>query len=259
MILAGKTVVVTGAGPGLGRETARLVLRDGGNVVLGARDEEKLERLATELDPSGDRVALRATDITEASHSVSLAELAIDRFGGVDGLVQVAAKEAMGGLGKTSDAVWTEILDANVVGTMHVVTAMTDAMGDGGGSIVLIGSQTFRVSAIGGQQTAYAASKGALHSAMFHLATEFGPRKIRVNMIVPSWMWGPAVQRFVKAQAERRGVDEAKIVGEIAKPMALGEIPTPADIAESAVFFCSDRARMITGQTLYVNAGNFMT
>jgi enoyl-[acyl-carrier-protein] reductase (NADH) len=72
-------------------------------------------------------------------------------------------------------------------------------------------------------------------------------------------MWGPAVQRFVKAQAECRGVDEAKIVGEIAKPMALGEIPTPADIAESAVFFCSDRARMITGQTLYVNAGNFMT
>jgi NAD(P)-dependent dehydrogenase (short-subunit alcohol dehydrogenase family) len=259
MILAGKTVVVTGVGPGLGREVARLVLRDGGNAVLGARDEEKLGRLAAELDPSGERVAVRATDITEAAQCVALAELTIDRFGGIDGVVQVAAKEVMGGLGATSDAAWTEVLGANVLGTMHVVSAMADAMGEGGGSFVIIGSQTFRVSALGAQQTAYAASKGALHSAMFHLATELGPRKIRVNMIVPSWMWGPAVQQFVKAQAERRGVDEAKVVGEIARPMALGEIPTPADIAESAVFLCSDRARMITGQSLYVNAGNFLT
>jgi enoyl-[acyl-carrier-protein] reductase (NADH) len=67
------------------------------------------------------------------------------------------------------------------------------------------------------------------------------------------------VQQFVQFQAERRGVDEAVVVGEIAAPMPLGEIPSVQDVAESAVFLCSERSRMITGQTLYVNAGNHMT
>jgi NAD(P)-dependent dehydrogenase (short-subunit alcohol dehydrogenase family) len=94
---------------------------------------------------------------------------------------------------------------------------------------------------------------------MFHAAWELGPRKIRVNMVVPSWMWGPAVQAFVRAQAERRGVDEDAITAPIKTAMPLGEIPTVDDVANAAIFLCSDRARMITGQTLFVNAGNFMT
>ena len=258
-MLDGKTVLVTGVGPGLGGEVARLVLRDGGNVVLGARNGAKLADLASDLDGTGDRVAHRATDITDAEQCTALAELAVQRFGGIDGVVQVAANEVQGGLAKTSDDDWAAVLAANVNGTMHVVQATVDALADGGGSIVMIGSQTFRVSAMRAQQTAYAASKGALHAAMFHLAKELGPRKIRVNMIVPSWMWGPAVQQFVQFSADRRDVDASVVVAEIAEPMPLGEIPTVADVAESVVFLCSDRARMITGQSLYVNAGNHMT
>jgi NAD(P)-dependent dehydrogenase (short-subunit alcohol dehydrogenase family) len=165
----------------------------------------------------------------------------------------------LAGLAGTADTDWTAVLGTNVIGTMHVVSATTAAMTDDGGSIVFIGSQTQRVSALRAQQTAYAAAKGALHAAMFHLAKELGPRRIRVNMIVPSWMWGPAVQRFVAGQAQRRGIDEAQVVAEIAAPMPLGEIPTVADVAESALFLCSDRARTITGQSLFVNAGNHMT
>jgi NAD(P)-dependent dehydrogenase (short-subunit alcohol dehydrogenase family) len=258
-MLDGKTVVVTGVGPGLGGEVARSVLRDGGNVVLGARNGDKLAALAGDLDPTGARVAQQVTDIADAGQCAALAALAVERFGTIDGVVQVAAKEVIGGLAKTSDDDWAAVLAANVTGTMHVVSATVEALADGGGSIVIIGSQTQRVAAQRAQQTAYAASKGALHAAMFHLAKELGPRKIRVNMIVPSWMWGPAVQQFVQFQAERRGVDEAVVVGEIAAPMPLGEIPSVQDVAESAVFLCSERSRMITGQTLYVNAGNHMT
>ena len=258
-MLDGKTVVVTGVGPGLGGEVARLVLRDGGNVVVGARTGAKLAEQAAELDPTGARIAQHATDIDDADQCAALAQLALDRFGSIDGVVQVAAKEVMGGLAATSDDEWAAVLATNVTGTMHVVSATVDALADGGGSIVIIGSQTFRVSSPRAQQTAYAASKGALHAAMFHLAKELGPRRIRVNMITPSWMWGPAVQQFVTFQAQRRTIDEAQVVAEIAAPMPLGEIPTVTDVAESAVFLCSDRARMITGQTLYVNAGNHMT
>jgi NAD(P)-dependent dehydrogenase (short-subunit alcohol dehydrogenase family) len=257
-MLHGKTVVVTGVGPGLGGEVARSVLRDGGNVVLGARNGAKLAQFAGDLDPSGTRVAHQATDIADAEQCAALAALAVERFGAIDGVVQVAAREVMGGL-TTSDADWAAVLAANVTGTMHVMSATVDALGAGGGSIVIIGSQTFRTSSPRAQQTAYAASKGALHAAMFHLAKELGPRRIRVNMVVPSWMWGPSVQQFVKFQADRRGVEESVVVEEIARPMPLGEIPRVEDVAESAVFLCSDRSRMITGQTLYVNAGNHMT
>ena len=258
-MLDGKTVVVTGVGPGLGGEVAKLVLRDGGNVVIGARNGSKLAELADGLDPSGARVAHQATDIADTEQCAALAGLALDRFGGIDGVVQVAANEIQGGLARTSDDDWAAVLAANVTGTMHVVSATVDALGEGGGSIVIIGSQTFRVAGMRAQQTAYAASKGALHAALFHQAKELGPQRIRVNMIVPSWMWGPAVQQFVKFQADRRKVDETVVVAEIAAPMPLGEIPTVEDVAESVVFLCSDRSRMITGQTLYVNAGNHMT
>jgi NAD(P)-dependent dehydrogenase (short-subunit alcohol dehydrogenase family) len=259
MMLEGKTVVVTGAGAGLGHAVAAAVLRDGGNVVLGARDGDRLGALADALDATGDRVAHRVTDIDDADQCRALAELAVTRFGRLDAAVQVAAREAMGGVRRTSDADWQAVLTTNVVGTMHVLAATSDAMGDGGGSFVVIGSQTFRTSSPAGQQVAYAASKGALHSAMFHAAWELGPRRIRVNTVVPSWMWGPTVAGFFQAQAERRGVTEDEVTAPIRAAMPLGEIPTVADVAEAAVFLCSERARTITGQTLYVNAGNFMT
>ncbi len=258
MILDGKTVVVTGVGPGLGGEVAKLVLRDGGNVVLAARTASKLEETAAEL-AADDRVAYLATDIGSAEQCAALAQLAVDRFGGVDGVVQVAAYDGfLGNLAATTDDDWAAVLATNVTGSMHVVSSMAAAMGDRGGSIVLIGSQSSVLPPVV-DQIAYASSKGALHSAMFHVAAELGPRKIRVNTVVPTWMWGPPVQMYVQWQVADRGITEDEAIAEITKNMPLGEIPADEDVAEAAIFLCSDRARMITGQTLYVNSGEFMT
>jgi NAD(P)-dependent dehydrogenase (short-subunit alcohol dehydrogenase family) len=259
MVVDGKTVVVTGVGPGLGGEVARIVMRDGGNVVLAARTGPKLEKFAAELDPTGARVAWRATDINNADDCRALMDLALERFGAVDGIVQVAAYDSfMGGLDETGDDDWREVLATNVTGTMHVVSAAAHAMGDRGGSIVLIGSQSSVLPAVM-FQLAYASSKGALTAAMFHLAKELGPRKIRVNQVVPTWMWGPPVEGYVQYASSTRGVSEDVVKAEITARMPLGEIPADEDVAEATVWLCSERARMITGQTLYVNAGEFMT
>jgi NAD(P)-dependent dehydrogenase (short-subunit alcohol dehydrogenase family) len=259
MILEGKTVVVTGVGPGLGGEVAKLVLRDGGNAVIAARTADKLVAIAEELDPSGERVAQLSTDIGDAEQCRALAQLAVDRFGAVDGVVQVAAYDSfLAGLEGTGDDDWRAIFETNVVGSMHVVSAMAEAMGDRGGSIVLIGSQSSVLPPVM-EQLAYASSKGALRAAMFHLAKALGPRKIRVNTVVPTWMWGPPVQMYVQWQVADRGITEQEAIGEITANMPLGEIPADEDVAESAIFLCSDRARTITGQTLYVNSGEYMT
>ena len=90
---------------------------------------------------------------------------------------------------------------------------------------------------------------------MFHVAWELGPRRIRVNMVVPVVDVGAGGAGVRARQAERRGVSEDEVTAPISAQMPLGEIPTVEDVADAALFLCSDRARMITGQTLYVNAG----
>src|SRR5262249_1303137 len=155
---------------------------------------DKLAGIASELDPSGERVAQLPTDIGDIEQCRALAKLAVERFGAVDGVVQVAAYDGLlAGLDNTGDDDWHAVLGTNVVGSMQVVAAMAEAMGGGGGSIVFIGSQSSVLPPVM-EQLAYASSKGALHAAMFPLTKALGPRKIRVNTVVPTWMWGPPVQ-----------------------------------------------------------------
>jgi len=258
MILKDKVVIVSGVGPGLGREIASAALRDGSKVVLAARNKEKLDGIAAELDPSGKRVACRRTDITNEEDCKALTQLAVDRFGGLDAVAQVAAYELfISTLESTTADEWRQSFETNVVGSAQLAHAAVPHMkARGGGSIVLIGSQSMWVPQL--PQMAYAASKGALLSAMYYMAKELGPEKIRVNMVVPTWMWGPPVQLYVQWQAGERKVPEEQIVSEITANMPLGEIPTDGDVAEAVVFFCSDRSRMITAQSLMVNAGEMM-
>ncbi|HKJ25224.1 MAG TPA: SDR family oxidoreductase [Myxococcota bacterium] len=256
MILEGKTVVVSGVGPGLGREVAACALRDGANVAIAARTQEKLATIAKELDPSGERVLAQPADITDYASCEALMAAAAERFGGVDAVVNVAALDAIfGTLESTSDDDWRRSLEMNVLGTMHVArSAAPHLEARGGGSIVLIGSQAMWLPPKM-PQMAYGAAKGAILTAMYPMANELGPKKIRVNMVIPTWMWGPPVQLYVAWQAKERGVSEEAIKAEITANMALGEIPADEDVAEAVIFFCSDRSRMITGETLMVNAG----
>jgi NAD(P)-dependent dehydrogenase (short-subunit alcohol dehydrogenase family) len=258
LILEKKTVIVSGVGPGLGREIAAAALRDGANVVIGARSADKLKQAAAELDPSGERIASSTGDITNIEDCEKLVTTAVERFGGVDAIVQVAAFETVAStLDNTPPEVWSKSFETNVVGTTQVVhAAVPHLRAGGGGAVVLIGTQSSWMPQL--PQMAYAASKGALLSAMFYMAKELGPDKIRVNMVVPTWMWGPPVQMYARWQAKERGISEEDVVGEITASMPLGEIPADEDVAEAVLFLCSDRSRMITGQSLMVNAGEMM-
>lgn len=259
MILQGKVVVVTGVGPGLGSEVARVALRDGALVAAAARSEERLRKAAEALDPTGERILAFPADIADADRCEALMQAAADRFGGVDAVVQVAALDTLMGTFESTPADdWRRALDVNVVGTLNVVRAAVPRLeARGGGAIVLIGSQSMwlppRL-----PQIAYAASKGALVSAMVHLAKELGPKRIRVNMVVPTWMWGPPVEGYVRWQSKSRGLTPEQVIGEITAGMPLGEIPADEDVAEAVAFFCSDRSRMITGEALMVNAGELL-
>ncbi|MDG2028190.1 MAG: SDR family oxidoreductase [Acidimicrobiales bacterium] len=255
MILEGKTVMVVGVGPGLGSSCAAAALRDGANVVVVARNEERLSGIAAELDPSGERVVAAPGDIMDQASIEAAVAAGTERFGGLDAVVNVAAIEPVAAIEDLQDVDLAKCLEVNLVGAMHVVRAVVPAFeARGGGSIVLIGSQaSIKPSPV--PQPAYAAAKSALNTLAREMAVSYGPKGIRVNTVVPTWMWGPNVQMYCEWQASERGVTAEDIRDEIAGGMALRTMPTDADVAESVIFFMSDRASMITGQRLLVNAG----
>ncbi|MEU2840486.1 SDR family oxidoreductase [Streptomyces sp. NPDC007076] len=259
MLLAGKTVIVSGVGPGLGHRVAAAVVRDGGNAVLGARTAANLAKSAAEIDPDGRRTARLATDITDEAQCAALAALAVERFGRIDAVVHVAAWDShFGGIEDADFATWQSVIDVNLLGTLRMTRACLPGLKERGGSVVIIGTQSAVAAPTQVRQAAYAASKGALTSAMYSLAQELGPHRIRVNTVLPGWMWGPPVQAFVRFTADSEGVPEAEVLGRLTERMALPEPATDGDVAEAAVFMASDRARAITGQSLLVNAGELM-
>ncbi|MEV7191012.1 SDR family oxidoreductase [Streptomyces sp. NPDC093510] len=259
-LLEGKTVVVSGVGAGLGHQVAAAVVRDGGNAVLGARTAANLAKSAAEIDPGGTRTAHLPTDITDEEQCRALAGLARDRFGGIDAVVHVAAWDScFGGLEDADFATWQQVLDVNLLGTLRMTRACLPALRERhGGSVVIIGTQSAIAAPSQVRQAAYAASKGALTSAMYSLAHEVGPDRIRVNTVLPGWMWGPPVEAYVRFTSQSEGVSEAEVRGRLASRMALPELATDGDVADAVVFLASDRARAITGQSLLVNAGELM-
>lgn len=258
MMLEGKTIVVAGVGTGLGGQIGHVAFREGANVVLAARSADSLEAVAAGIDPSGERVHTVPTDITDPAQCERLAQSAVDRFGRIDAVSQVAARDRVfGGLAEVTRDEWMEAYELGVVGSAQLVSATVPHMKKtGAGSVIFIGSQSSFIPLV--PQIAYASAKAALSTAMYFMAKELGPDNIRVNTVVATYMWGPAMEGYVKETSEARGISEDEVVAEITCTMPLGRIPKDSEVAESVIFFASERASTITGQHLLVNSGLMM-
>jgi NAD(P)-dependent dehydrogenase (short-subunit alcohol dehydrogenase family) len=255
--LAGKVVLISGVGAGLGSAVARVALREGATAVLGDLDGAELTRLRAELDPSGRRTLAVETDITDPSACERLAAAAVDGFGRVDAVVNVAAIDRpFGGLldGDLQDI--SRITEVNLLGSLQLTRAAVPALIDSGsGAVVFIGSIVDNNYVEEYVQLAYAASKAALRNAAFYLSRELGPRGVRVNYLAPGWMWGPTLQEGLSGWAAAADVPEEQIAAPILNKIALGRFATVDDVAEAVSFFCSDRSRAVTGQSIYIDGG----
>jgi NAD(P)-dependent dehydrogenase (short-subunit alcohol dehydrogenase family) len=167
--LAGRTVVIAGVGPGLGRETALVAAREGGNVVLGARTESVLESVAKEVEAAGGQAAYQRLDISKPADCQAIIDLALERFGQLDGLISVAAFDSLFGGLEAADADfadWKSMFDVNVFGTLTLIRCALPALEQSNGSVVLVSSQTQHHPPPLALQMAYASSKSALTGAM---------------------------------------------------------------------------------------------
>jgi NAD(P)-dependent dehydrogenase (short-subunit alcohol dehydrogenase family) len=250
-------MIVSGVGPGMGRDISLLGAQEGADIVLAARTPKKLEVVAAEVEALGRRALCVPTDVTDDQQCIDLAKAAHDAFGRIDVLVNNAfVQPPFETLEDASIETWKSALDIDLLGGVRMTKAVTPYMKEqGGGSIVFINSMSAR--RIRPFFGVYSAAKAALLSTAFSFAKELGEHKIRVNSVLPGYIWGPSVKWFFEQQAKQRGITPEAVYDEVASETALHHLPTSAEIAEAVIFLASDRARAITGQSLDVNAGHW--
>ena len=259
-LLAGRTLVIAGVGPGHGGRIARAAVGHGAAVMMGARSSAFGGGLAAELVDAGARAAFRECDVTDDGSCRALVADAVSSFGSVDTVVA----NAMSGAGSGTEVEsadfdeWSQAFDVNLFGALRIARAAFDELRSSpNGSVVFIGSQIVRRVFPG--RGAYAASKAALLAAAQVLAVEVGGDGIRVNTVVPGRMWGPPLQAALPRLASERGRTEADELDSWVDATALGRLVTDEEVARTVVFLASDLAAAVTGQTVDVNGGETMS
>ncbi len=260
-LLDGKVAIVSGIGPGLGQANAHALAREGAHVVLAARRADYLEQVRGEITAAGGSAIAVPTNIVDRAQCDALVAATLGEWGRVDVVVHNAFRSSLFQSFENADlAKWRKIYDVNVWGALELTQAALPALKEtaadhGDASIVFILSMSQRK--IRADEIDYASSKGAVRTAMQGLAYELGPHKVRVNAVAPGWIGGPNVEMYLGWQASERDVDVSVIRGEREAEIPLREIPPQDDIANSVVFFASPWSRVITGQTLDVNGGEY--
>lgn len=249
MTLDGYTVLVTGAGGGVGNGIARALAYDGAHVFVGTRSDNGRE-VAAQLAGEGCRATWVRCDVTAKDSVIHAVETAVTKTGRLDAFVHNATSSASSQphrLEDVDDALWQDHVGVSVTGAYHCASAAFEALRERAGTFLLMTSPA----GMEGSATLplYATMKGALRGFAKSLAREWGPHGITVNVISPL-AYSPAMTAAIEA--------EPAMEERLARRIPLGRIGDPeTDIGSAVAFLVGPRARYVTGQTIGVDGGHF--
>lgn len=243
-----RTILITGAGTGIGRATADRFAREGERVLLIGRRSNVLEDAANWIRSrtSSADIAQYTADMSDPEAVMVVANQVTSEWGHVDAIVCCAGSGGLVDGESLSDveSEWNRAMRSNVLTAALTIEAFRETLSDDG-SIVLVSSiAAYRGS---GGTGAYGASKAALHSYAHTLASQLGPRGVNVNVVAPGYVSDTEFFGDVMTDARRT---------HLVSQTALGRAGTPEDIAETNFFLCSTAANYITSQVLQINGGS---
>ena len=255
--LKDKVTLITGPAKGMGAAVTLAFAREGARLVLAGRDTAAIEPVAAEARALGVQAIVVPCDLTVAAQTEALAAHALEAFGQVDVLVNVAG--GSGPIGKTGWETTTEefneIVQLNMTGCFNTIHAILPSMiARRSGKIVNVGG-TFGLRGRAGR-LAYSASKWGLRGITKSFALELGPFNINVNTVAPGMVDGPRFREKVSPDLARRlGITVEEAVARLSGEYALKRISTDVDVANACLFLASDASRQVTGIDLPVDGG----
>lgn len=246
MRLSNKIAVVTGAGSGIGRATAKLFAAEGAQVVIAEFNTEQGEEVARQI---GERAIFVPTDVVKPEQVTGLFHEVERRFGKLDILISNAGKPYQLTSLMASEDDWDECLNLNLRSSWLCARAAHPLLlAAGGGSIVTIAStQGYRANK---NSFPYSAAKGGLLALTRNLAIEYAGEKIRVNAIIPGQIESVRTEPYFNSFR-----DPAEARRRVLSTFPLGRLGKPEDVAKAVLFLASDDAEWITGTWLTVDGG----
>jgi NAD(P)-dependent dehydrogenase (short-subunit alcohol dehydrogenase family) len=247
--LSGRVAIVTGAAMGIGKACALALARSGASVVLVDIDVPAGEAARAEVAAAGASAVFVRADVNSMADIEAAATAAVAEFGGIDILVNNAARAIGGKVDEIDEATWNEVISTNLTSVWRGMKACVPIMKQrGGGSIVSMSSVQSLTGFSG--WAAYAAAKGGINSLTQQAALDLAPHKIRVNAVAPGTIMTPLNERVF-----REHPDPDALIRTWNEAHPLGRFGQPEEVAEAVLFLASDRASFITGTILRVDGG----
>ena len=248
--LTGKSAVVTGAGKGIGKAISTKLALQGARVAMIDLDESALAEAFQEIKEKGGNVTSHICNITNQQQVAKSFE-AITKVQGFDILINNAGIAHIGNIEQTREEDFDKVYQVNVKGTYNCLQAgVIEMKKTGGGNIINIAS----IAAVVGlaDRFAYSASKGAVLSMTYSVAKDYLAHNIRCNSISPGRVHTPFVDGFL---AKNYPGKEKEMFDKLSKTQPLGRMGQPEEIANLALFLCSDEAAFITGSNYVIDGG----
>ncbi|MFD1561127.1 SDR family NAD(P)-dependent oxidoreductase [Paraburkholderia silviterrae] len=243
--LQGKIAWVSGAGTGIGEATARRFAAEGASVMICGRRREPLERVVAEIVAQGGNADWIQADVTDEQSVERAVSATVERFGGLDIMVNNAVNYTWGMLDQVSTDAWHQCLrgslDVAFFGTRAALRVMKQR---GGGAIVNLGSVAGLLGSPG--LSAYGAAKAAVLNFSRAVALEGAPHNVRVNVVIPGVVW---------SEGTREALSDAQTAEGTARSVPMMRIGEPLEVANAILFLASGEASYITGQSLVVDGG----
>jgi NAD(P)-dependent dehydrogenase (short-subunit alcohol dehydrogenase family) len=245
----GRVAIVTGAAMGIGKACAEAFAKDGASVVVADIEREAGAETAAAIEAGGGEAIFVETDVSVMADMEKMAAAALETFGGIDILVNNAARAIGGRVHEIDEETWNTVMTTNLTSVWRGMrVCVPEMIKRGGGAVVNMSS----VQSLAGFKgwAAYAAAKGGINALTQQAAIDLAPFKIRVNAVAPGTIMTPLNQRLFESME-----DPQELIDTWNKAHPIGRFGEAYEVAEAVTFLASDRASFITGEILRVDGG----